>query len=190
MEKTFENGKYYTSGKKVLTYFCVNSILPIIIGFIIIYFGLDYLQKLIDLSKVLYISKIVIIITGIVCCIIAFFVALIKYESIKFMFDSFAFHIRKGFLTKSEISIPFKQIQSIRHSQSLNQKIIGIMNIVVETAVDNEFQGGASSKGFLPTLDSKIALAIEKELLSRSNPGATNSNLVNQTSVPPVEIPK
>ena len=178
MEPSFENGVYYTSGKKVLYYFSLTRILPIIIIFIILGVGSNFLEGLLNLKGVANISSVVLIALAIIFCVIAFLLAWVKYVSIKFMFDEFAFHIKKGFLSKSEIAIPYRQIQTINHSQSLNEKMLGIMNIIIQTAGEDDKNGSPDSQGVLPVLDAKIALAVEQELLKRSNVNA-NINTSN-----------
>jgi uncharacterized membrane protein YdbT with pleckstrin-like domain len=169
MEQTFENGEYYAPGKRVLYYFSVAKILPIIILFIIFSLGFDILNSLFNIKKFINIGTPFFIITGALASVVAFSVAWIKYKSVEFMFDEFAFSIRKGFFSKSEISIPYRQIQFINHSQSFNDKMLGVMNITVETAGDGDSQSSKSKEGVLPILDKDIALSIERELLKRSN---------------------
>lgn len=177
MEKTFEPGVYYAPGKKVLYYFSVTRILPVIIVFVVASIGFDLLNGLFNLKQFINISSLLFITLGILCCAIAFLIAWIKYKSVEFMFDEFAFSIRKGFFAKSEISIPYRQIQYTNHSQSFNDKMLGVMNIVVETAGDDDAQNGSKKEAVLPILDVKIAFAIEKELLRRSsNVNSTNKS--------------
>lgn len=179
MEKTFENGEYYAPGEKVLYYFSVTKILPMVIIFTILGLVFDILQSLLNLNKIVNISTSFFVVFGIIFCIFAFIIAWIKYKSIQFMFDEFAFHIKKGFFSKSEISIPFRQIQYINHSQTFNQKMLGIMNVVIETAGEDSDHGGIKDEGLLPILDTEIALSVEKELLRRSNISAGQVNKVS-----------
>ena len=176
MEQTFENGVYYAPGKKVLYYFSVNRILPIIVIFIILKIGFLFLVGTAGLKQILSTTSFFLIIFVLLYCLIAFISVWVKYKSTQFMFDEFAFHIKKGFLSKSEIVIPYRQIQSINHAQSLRKKMLGIMNIVIETAGEDDSRGDVNSKGVLPILETDIAMAIEKELLKRSN---TNSSVIN-----------
>ena len=169
MEKIFENGVYYTPGKKVLYYFSVNRILPIVFVFIILEIGLNLLNGYFNLKQIKGTISLILVIAGILSFIVAFLTALINYKSVQFMFDEFAFRIKKGFLSKSEIAIPYRQIQSINHSQSFNQKMLGIMNIEIETAGESDSNNHNNSDSILPILDAKIALSVETELLRRSN---------------------
>lgn len=169
MEQTFENGEYYAPGKKVLYYFSVNKILPVVIFFVILGMCLDILNTFLKTKGINGISQFFVIVLGIIACLIAFLIAWIKYKSVQFMFDEFSFHIKKGFLSKSEISIPYRQIQYINHTQSFNDKMLGVMNVMIETAGDDDSTDAIKNEGALPILDTKIALAIEKELLKRSS---------------------
>ena len=72
-------------------------------------------------------------------------------------------------LSKSEISIPYRQIQYINHTQSFNDKMLGVMNVTIETAGDDDVGNIEKNEGVLPILEKNIALAIENELLKRSN---------------------
>ena len=174
MEQSFENGAYYTPGKKVLYYFSVNRILPIVFVFIILEVGLNFLSGFFNLKQIVGVSSSVLIIIAIICCIVAFLTALINYKSVQFMFDEFAFRIKKGFLSKSEVAIPYRQIQSINHSQSFNQKMLGIMNIEIETAGESDSNNHNNDDSILPILDAKIALSVETELLKRSSTNSIN----------------
>jgi uncharacterized membrane protein YdbT with pleckstrin-like domain len=169
MEQSFEDGVYYAPGKKVLYYFSITRILPVIIIFIILSLSIDILNSFVNLEEIVNISTLFLFVIGLLCSVIAFISAYIKYKSVEFMFDEFAFSIRKGFLSKSEISIPYRQVQFINHSQSFNDKILGVMNVIVETAGDDDSSGIKNKEGVLPILDSDIALSVEKELLRRSN---------------------
>ena len=176
MEKIFENGVYYAPGKKVLYYFSVIKILPTIIIFIILILAMDILNSLFNLKQFINISSGFLIILGFIFCLFFLVLSYIKYKSVEFMFDEFAFSIRKGFLSKSEIAIPYRQIQFINHSQSFNDKMLGVMNITVETAGENDSKEGTKHEGVLPILDKDIAIAIEKELLKRSNVNSVNNS--------------
>ena len=169
MEKTFENGVYYAPGKKVFTYFISSNILPIVIVFVVLDLGLDFLNNFLSSKKITNINSSYLIILGIIACVVAFLIAWIKYKSVEFMFDEFAFSIRKGFFAKSEISIPYRQIQFINHKQNFNEKMLGVMNVVVETAGEDESASNKKEEGILPILDTDIALSLEKELLRRSS---------------------
>jgi putative membrane protein len=111
----------------------------------------------------------IVIISGILLCLVVFFAGWIKYKSVKFMFDEFSFHVEKGIFSKSEIAIPFKQIQNVNHTQSLSEKMWGVAHIAIETAGTDESNSNARSEGTLPVLDTALAVSLENELLKRGS---------------------
>jgi uncharacterized membrane protein YdbT with pleckstrin-like domain len=162
MDQSFQNGVYYSPGKKVLLYFVLSRLLLIIVVFIIIGIGASFLHGFGPLVPI-------VIVVGILLCLIVFLAGWIKYKSVKFMFDEFSFHVEKGVLSKSEIAIPFKQIQNVNHTQSFMEKIWGIEHVAIQTAGTDESGSSARSEGVLPILDAMLAVSLEKELLQRAS---------------------
>ena len=56
------------------------------------------------------------------------------YFKYKFDFDKSAFVIHKGFLEKTNLSIPFEKIQQININQNLIHKLFGLYEIQMDTA--------------------------------------------------------
>lgn len=162
MDKTFENGIYYSPGKKVFFYLIFTRLLFVIFFFVIIGLGVSFLQSSNTILPI-------VIVVGILFCCIVFMLGWIKYKSVKFMLDEFSFHVEKGIFSKSDIAIPYKQIQNVNHEQSFNEKILGITHIIIETAGTDESESNAKSEGVLPILDSGLAASLEKELLQRTS---------------------
>ncbi len=162
MDKNFENGVYYSPGKKVLLYFVLSRLLLIVIVFIIIGIGASFLSGFGPLVPI-------VTIVGIFLCLVVFLAGWIKYKSVKFMFDEFSFHVERGIFSKSEIAIPFKQIQNVNHAQSFSEKMWGVSHIAIETAGTDESNSNASSEGTLPVLDTALAVSLEQELLKRGS---------------------
>ena len=54
--------------------------------------------------------------------------------------------------------------------------MLGIMNIVIETAGESDSKDRTNNDSVLPILDSKIALSVETELLRRSNNNSINKS--------------
>lgn len=162
MDQNFQNGIYYSPGKKVLLYFALTKLLLIIILFGILGVGVSFLQGFSSLLPIL-------ILAGVLVCIIVFVIAWIKYKSVKFMFDEFSFHVARGIFSKSEIAIPYKQIQNVNHEQSVSEKMWGVAHIAIETAGTDESNSNARSEAILPVLDATLALSLEKELLQRGS---------------------
>ena len=161
-------------------YFIINRILPIVIIFILIDIGLSALQNVVlktpFLLKSLPFDPHMIAGTGtpvatglgVIICLFLVLGAWVDYASVKFMFDEFAFHIQNGIFSKSEIAIPYRQIQNVNHDQSLTEKMWGMTRVIVETAGTDDVRS-AESSGDLPVLDSDTAQMLEQELLKRSS---------------------
>jgi uncharacterized membrane protein YdbT with pleckstrin-like domain len=162
MDRTFENGIYYSPGRKVLWYFVFTKLLAVIILFVILGLGVSFFQ---GSGAILPI----IIIVGILACCIVFLIAWLKYKSVKFMLDDFSFHVQKGIFSKSDIAIPYKQIQNVNQEQSFNEKMLHIAHVIIETAGTDESQSNAKSEGVLPILDSALAVSLERELLQKTS---------------------
>jgi putative membrane protein len=176
----FQNGLQYKPGGKVLVYFIVSRLVPIVVVLFILGIALSFLQSLVLASPSLihllpfHASQITktglpaLIVFGIVAILFIVIGAWIEYASVKFMFDDFAFHIEHGLISKSEIAIPFRQIQNVSHQQTLGEKMWGIVRVIVETAGTDDMRN-ARSGGVLPVLDADLAFALEQELLRRSS---------------------
>lgn len=162
MDQTFEDGVYYSPGKKVLTYFIIGKLLFIIIVFLILSVAVFFLQGFRALLPA-------VIILGFLLCVVVFITGWIQYKSVKFMFDEFSFHVERGIFSKSEIAIPYKQVQNVNHDQSFTEKMWGIAHIAIETAGTDEADSNSKSEGVLPVLDAGLAISLEKELLERAS---------------------
>jgi uncharacterized membrane protein YdbT with pleckstrin-like domain len=161
MDQTFQNGVYYSPGKQVLFYFVFAKLISIVIVFAIIGFGISFL----------HVSSAIILImiaAGIASCGIAFLIGWMKYKNVMFMLDEFSFHVRKGILSKSEIAIPYKQIQNVNYAQSFNEKMWGIAHVTIETAGTDESASAAKSEGILPVLSTPLAVSLENQLLQKA----------------------
>jgi uncharacterized membrane protein YdbT with pleckstrin-like domain len=162
MDQTFENGIYYSPGKKVFLYFVSTKLLLVVFFFIIVSLGASFFM---NLSAIL----LDIIIVGILFCLVILIIEWLKYKSVKFMLDEFSFHVQRGILSKSDIAIPYKQIQNVNREQNFNEKMLGIAHVVIETAGTDDSESNAKSEGVLPILNSALATSLEKELLKRTS---------------------
>lgn len=162
----------------MLRYFIIPQTTVIVIIFVILGVALSFIQKALStstkiphsfpVSQITSIGEPVVVILGILIILVLCLNAWINYSSVKFMFDEFAFHIQKGFLSKAEIAIPYHQIQNVSYEQDFSEKTWGIARVIVETAGTNDSHDEQSG-GTLPILDNNLALALQQELLSRSS---------------------
>ena len=78
------------------------------------------------------------------------------YFNYKFDFDKSAFIIRKGFLKKTNLSIPFEKIQQININQNLIHKIFNLYEIQMDTAGSKSTEVDIKAVSKLVAQDFKI----------------------------------
>lgn len=97
------------------------------------------------------------------------FISFIKYISCDFTMDENAFNIRRGFLTKREVSIPYRQIQNINIEQSLGNKMLGIGKLVILTEGDHGENNMGNREGVFDVIDYDLAHEVREFILQRTN---------------------
>jgi len=93
----------------------------------------------------------------------------INYISCDFTLDENAFNIRRGFLTKREVSIPYRQIQNINIEQSLSHKMLGIGKLVILTEGDHSNLDENNREGVFEVIDYSLAHQVREFILQRTN---------------------
>ncbi|HAE36956.1 MAG: Membrane-flanked domain-containing protein [Candidatus Nomurabacteria bacterium GW2011_GWF2_35_66] len=99
----------------------------------------------------------------------AFVTSWFKYTSCDFSLDENAFNIRRGFFTKKEISIPYRQIQNVNIEQSISHKMLGIGKLVILTEGDHSENNGEASGGSFDVIDYVLAHKVREFILQRAN---------------------
>jgi len=97
------------------------------------------------------------------------FISFVKYVSCDFTMDENAFNVRRGFLTKREVSIPYRQIQSINIEQSIGSKMLGIGKLVILTEGDHGEDTGKNIEGVFDVIDYDLAHLVREYILQRTN---------------------
>lgn len=100
-------------------------------------------------------------------------IAYIRYLSCSFSINEFGFKIRKGFLSKYETSIPFKQVQDVSIDQSILFRIFGLAKVVILTAGNDEYDSKGESEGELDIIDISVAKKIHDTLLKNAGAQVT-----------------
>lgn len=101
--------------------------------------------------------------------IFGLFMSWINYISCDFTLDENAFNIRRGFFTKREVSIPYRQIQNINIEQSLSNKMLGIGKLVILTEGDHGNTSGGNGEGVFQVIDYTLAHQVREFILQRTN---------------------
>lgn len=109
---------------------------------------------------------------GIFFLIIAVIVSLLEYNTSSVMMDDSSFHIVRGVLSKQEVSLPYRRIQSVEIKQSIIYRIFGIAHVVISTTTDLEQptsqKDDESSDEVIQAMDYELARLIEKTLTDRA----------------------
>ena len=81
------------------------------------------------------------------------------------------FAMRRGLISREELSLPFRQIQNIDLEQSFLYRIISACDLVILTAghEDKEYAEKNQSEIVLTAIDFKVAKDLQHRLLERSN---------------------
>ncbi len=104
----------------------------------------------------------------------SFFIGLlagwIQYASYKFALDENAIKIEQGIITKKEIAIPYRQIQSVNIERRFLDRINGVSHLyILSGGEDDNKKDGSESEGILWLIDAKEAVALRDELMKRAN---------------------
>ncbi len=84
------------------------------------------------------------------------------------MTDS-AFEIRRGFLSKTETLVPYRNIQNVYTDQSILYRIFGLATLIVLTAGSDSVSGHPITlQGMFDTIDVSVADILEQQLISRT----------------------
>ncbi len=107
----------------------------------------------------------------IVVFMISFVIALLMYFTTRYKIDQNGFFMEKGIINKSEISLPFKQIQNVDVDETLLFRIFSMSNLIILTAghEDVPYTHENQSEVVLPALPVARARVIQKYLLERAN---------------------
>jgi putative membrane protein len=103
--------------------------------------------------------------------VLTFFITYLTYVNYVFMLDDDALKIRRGILSKEEISIPYRQIQDVDIEQGISDRIWGVARLAILTAGHEEAKEGEedTSEGVFPAIDRELAESLQTELLRRAD---------------------
>ncbi len=169
---------YHTLGKKTFWIFVlarINTAAVVLLVAICLFALKDqaFLKNIPAIGDVTgYMSMITWTVFGIfvIIFIIVLLVAWLIYVNYKFYLDEDALRIKRGVFNKEEISMPYRQIQTVNIERDLSFQMMGLSKIVILTAGADEEKGEEDqSEGVLPALDKDLAEWLQVELLKRAN---------------------
>jgi len=93
----------------------------------------------------------------------------LSYMDCTFHLGEDAFTIKRGILTKTQISIPYRQIQDVYLNQSLLQRMLGVSKLVILTGGDDENDKEGEAAGIFEIIDAVTAESLKEVIIERSN---------------------
>ncbi len=98
-------------------------------------------------------------------------IAMMKYKTCSIMLDESSLHLVKGVLSKQELAIPYRRIQSVNIRQSFSSRLLGVAHVAIATTTDLEQPnqtGNEANDEVVSMMDYPLAGIIQKELASRA----------------------
>lgn len=99
-------------------------------------------------------------------------VAWLQYVFFRYSLGEDIIKIHRGVLTKEEIAIPYRRIESVDIRRTLIHQLFGVSRINIETTIDSELfadKKSDSSDEVFPAIDQHLARVIQEELTKRAN---------------------
>lgn len=94
--------------------------------------------------------------------LLALLVHVLAYKRLNYVFDEKELSLYSGIVTKRRVHVPYARVQSVNHTATIIQRIVGVCTVKIETA------GGSSNKGVrIPYVSLKDAEALRRDLFMR-----------------------
>ncbi len=184
-----QDGEYYNLGQKTFVFFVLQNstgaigvfLLAVVVGIIngVLGGSMPGIANVITMiAGFLFIVAVVIEISGIIT-------ARLKYSTSRVMLDNAALHVTRGILSKSEVAIPYRRLQSIAIKQSLLYRIVGVGHVVITTTTDLEQPGEIPNEAddeVVPLMDYDLAMAVADQLTKRAE--VERMQVVQQSASP------
>lgn len=171
---TLEPGRYYQLGNKTYWLILFEKTLPVVVLFIL-GFAIPFFpeNKLFNIfPNIINSISIYIFLLAIVMLVVSIAIAFIEYETSRVMMDNATVHIVRGILSKHEISIPYRRIQSVEIKQSLLFRLLGVGRVVISTTTDIDQDSSSFDNNYndevIRTMDYPLACLVEKTLTNRA----------------------
>ena len=100
---------------------------------------------------------VVILIIAVIMFIVGYIVALLYYRNYTFMLEEFGLKLKKGIFDIKEISIPYRQIQSVDVMKPFNYQIFGVSRLMIITAGHEDVKEGTETDTVFDPIDAGLA---------------------------------
>jgi uncharacterized membrane protein YdbT with pleckstrin-like domain len=172
-----ENGKYYSLGRKTFWLFIAQRstlsfillVVAILIRLIVPIFALPVAKLDLVLNWVMW----AIILLAVILEIIGVAIVLLQYGVSKIMLDDSSLRMVRGILSKEELTLPYRRIQSVKIKQDIFQRLFGVGHLVISTTtdLDQPSQAGTENEDddqVIPLLDYSLAETLAGLLSDRA----------------------
>ncbi|MCL5733739.1 MAG: PH domain-containing protein [Patescibacteria group bacterium] len=176
-----KSGQYYSLGKRVFWMFALQQSVIAIALIIVDVFLIVVRQTIlshaqyftgINLNNLSYLIIIALLIVAAFLESIGIIIAKLKYGISKIMTDDSSLRIVRGILSKEEIEIPYRRIQSVSIKQSLLYRLLGIGHVAISTTTDLEQPSSnienESGDEVIPIMEYELAQAIADTLTNKA----------------------
>lgn len=167
-----ETGKYYSLGRRTFLLFIIQrSILAVLILILAILIKLIIPPLESNYASILNVATKIIIFLAIIVEIIGIIATRLQYGISKIMIDHSSLKIVRGILSKEQLELPYRRIESVEIKQTLLQRWFGVGHVVISTITDlnqpsqNEKE---SDNEVIPLMDYPLARAVADALTDRA----------------------
>jgi len=103
--------------------------------------------------------------------------AILYFRNYRFHIEDQQFILKKGYLSRKILTIPFHRIQNVKTSQSVLQQFLDVMSLEIDTA------GTASKELKIHALSKTVAVQLARELSSQLEIGKTTEGITEEDSI-------
>lgn len=97
---------------------------------------------------------------------------MLAYKRLYFVFNEQELGVYSGVITKHRVHVPYTRVQSVNHSASLVQRIVGVCTVKIDTA------GGSANKVVqIPYVTLAVAEGVRTELFARKQIALSEENI-------------
>ena len=111
-------------------------------------------------SILLFLASLILILMGVV-------IALIEYRNFIFVPEEFSLKFHRGIFDQEEISIPYRQIQDINLTRTVQHRIFGVSRLVMITAGHDEAKENDDTNTVFDPIDADLAEEVRAFLESK-----------------------
>lgn len=169
-----ENGKYYELGPRTYWLMLLEwSGGTVILLLLALSFQLAKILIVLPFITVAFLNFFTQIALGlaILAQLFAFLMTWLQYGVCRVMLDNVSLRIVRGVISKHEIALPFRRIQSVEIQQNPIQRIFGIGHLVISTTTDLDHPGERkdfSEQEIISMMDYDLAQAVAGALTHRA----------------------